>query len=542
MSTTNNEITKENEVQNKTISPKEITDTVCIREFESGDVIYTGGMCPTCTDTRESYGYNQAKYGKYNNMINCMSDKNNKITIEVHNRRNNQGQLVHFIVNDEEHNAFIDWSQEPYKIQFDGPIEDDYAFLPIATTIMEGNTELKEAFTKMCDETLPIAERIEAAGVACDAFKIESDEIDEVDITYDELTPEMAHIFLETGEFGNNDKPIAEYGTSTGFDIEKAKNGEYRKILENYPWSEEAKKKIPSLAKLEKYVTIEDFNKIFQKVSIQLESAQELKEELDKGLMEQDEYDEELKDIMTNILLYGKPGSGKTETCKAIAATFGLPLWEITVSQYTEEGTFWGENTVKDGVVDIDDGPVLKGFAEGGIVVINEINLPQPGVVQGALAPATDGTNVIRRGNGSDEVHRNPLTIMMATMNVGLKGTRQMNEAVASRFWSVPVEEMDKETFIEALSKHTKTSKENLDYIYESYQKIQNYLNETSREKIALNNITFRHCVEAAKFMNPRFGLPKKQAVKDGLLNHLNQYEPGLTDQVYEAVLENTMD
>ena len=109
-----------------------------------------------------------------------------------------------------------------------------------------------------------------------------------------------------------------------------------------------------------------------------------------------------------------------------------LPIYTVKNSKYTEEDTFEGMNKVSGGSFAFKSTPFLEGYKNGGIIVLEEFNLADPGVMQGALGQAIEFPFILME-DGCTEVHRHPLCVIIATMNTGTQGAREPNEAFTSR-------------------------------------------------------------------------------------------------------------
>ena len=71
-----------------------------------------------------------------------------------------------------------------------------------------------------------------------------------------------------------------------------------------------------------------------------------------------------------------------------------------------------------DGKFTVHDTAFSKAFETGGIVVLEEFNLADPGVLQGAIGQAIEYPFILNK-DGWMEVRRHPLCVIIATMNSG---------------------------------------------------------------------------------------------------------------------------
>ena len=73
-----------------------------------------------------------------------------------------------------------------------------------------------------------------------------------------------------------------------------------------------------------------------------------------------------------NMLFYGDPGTGKTALANAISASTGMPIYEVTFNEDSEEDEFEGKNKIVEGKLSFVETAFLEGFANGGILLLEE--------------------------------------------------------------------------------------------------------------------------------------------------------------------------
>ena len=139
-------------------------------------------------------------------------------------------------------------------------------------------------------------------------------------------------------------------------------------------WSDEQKEKIPNKASLKNYVMTDTTKSIARKIKYRMNKVLERMNEGASG------YDAIGSDYI-NILMVGRPATGKTALANAVAAMTGMPIYTVPFSKHTEEDTAEGKNKVVDGKIGFVETEFLKAYEHGGIIVCEEINLADPGVV-----------------------------------------------------------------------------------------------------------------------------------------------------------------
>ena len=133
-----------------------------------------------------------------------------------------------------------------------------------------------------------------------------------------------------------------------------------------------------------------------------------------------------------NILLVGPKATGKNVLAENLAAVFGRPAWDISFYLNTDAASLIGTDTFRDGAVCFRKGPVTRCAEEGGFGVLDEINMAKNESL--AVLHATLDFRRIIDVPGYDRITLSPCTRFIATMNYGYAGTRELNEALASRF------------------------------------------------------------------------------------------------------------
>lgn len=147
-----------------------------------------------------------------------------------------------------------------------------------------------------------------------------------------------------------------------------------------------------------------------------------------------------------NVLLVGQKASGKNVLAENLAAVFGRPIWDISCHVNTDADSLIGTDTFRNGQVEFRPGPVYRCATEGGFGVLDEINMAKNEALA-VLHALLDFRRVIDVP-GYQRLAMNPATRFIATMNQGYAGTRDLNEALASRFVVIMMPEISSDGLI----------------------------------------------------------------------------------------------
>ena len=133
-----------------------------------------------------------------------------------------------------------------------------------------------------------------------------------------------------------------------------------------------------------------------------------------------------------NILLVGPKATGKNVLAENLSAVFGRPEWDVSFYLNTDAASLIGTDTFRNGQVSFRKGPIYACAEAGGFGVLDEINMAKNESL--AVLHATLDFRRIIDVPGYSRIQLAPATRFIATMNYGYAGTRELNEALASRF------------------------------------------------------------------------------------------------------------
>lgn len=337
-------------------------------------------------------------------------------------------------------------------------------------------------------------------------------EASDPDPFFEDMEPSPAHIPVHEEEKENK--------SSLFKDIKK---GSY--LLE-YEWDKEQKSAVVPLSFLDGYVPDDNFFSLFNKLKRRLQIALErIQEKGDETASKRD---------CINLFLVGRPGTGKTYMLYALAAAFGLPLRSVPMGKNTEEDTFTGMTQVIDGALQNVTTPFAMNGKKGGITIVEEINLADPDVVMGAIGQFVEFPFTLME-NGCHPVKRHALNIVCGTMNIGTAGSKEVSEALSSRFSSTYIlEDPSKTDFIKRLTIEGFDKKLST-WVYDKYSMILDLLKspDYNCEEYALN-VTFRSCLGALQAIED--GDTPKQAIYHTMIGKLAEKDMDVAEQIWQII------
>ena len=141
-----------------------------------------------------------------------------------------------------------------------------------------------------------------------------------------------------------------------------------------------------------------------------------------------------------NLLLAGAKATGKNMLAENLAEAFGRPSWNVSFHINMDASYMIGTDTFREGQVVFRPGPVYESAAQGGFCILDEINMARNEALA-VLHSTLDFRRVINvPGYSRISVHE--AARFIATMNYGYAGTRDLNEALTSRFMVINMPEI----------------------------------------------------------------------------------------------------
>ena len=152
-----------------------------------------------------------------------------------------------------------------------------------------------------------------------------------------------------------------------------------------------------------------------------------------------------------NLLLAGPKATGKNVLSENLCALFGRPMWNVSFHVNADASYLVGTDTYNGQAVVFRPGPIWLCAEKGGFGILDEINMAKNEALA-VLHAALD----FRRSldvPGYDRIDLREETRFIATMNYGYAGTRDLNEALTSRFAVLDMPLITEENLIKLISR-----------------------------------------------------------------------------------------
>ncbi len=228
-----------------------------------------------------------------------------------------------------------------------------------------------------------------------------------------------------------------------------------------------------------------------------------------------------------NLLLVGPKATGKNVLAQGLSAAFGRPEWDISFYINTDAGSLIGADTFENGEVKLRKGPILRCAETGGFGVLDEINMAKNESL--AVLHATLDFRRIIDIPGYDRIELNEATRFIGTMNYGYAGTREINEALASRFMIIQMPVISQEDLKKLILEKYPNLKD--DYADQFSQLFHDIRRKCEGGEISTKALDLRGLLAAVKMMDR--GLNVISALELGLVNKcFEEYERKLVSDM----------
>ena len=145
-----------------------------------------------------------------------------------------------------------------------------------------------------------------------------------------------------------------------------------------------------------------------------------------------------------NLLLTGPKATGKNILAENLAYIFNRPSYNISFHVNTNSGDLIGTDTFEDNKVKLRKGSIYRCAEHGGFGILDEINMAKNDAVS-VLHATLDYRRSIDVP-GYDKIDLHPAARFIGTMNYGYAGTKELNEALVSRFLVIDMPAQTEET------------------------------------------------------------------------------------------------
>lgn len=145
-----------------------------------------------------------------------------------------------------------------------------------------------------------------------------------------------------------------------------------------------------------------------------------------------------------NLLLTGPKATGKNILAENLAYIFNRPTYNVSFHVNTNSGDLIGTDTFENNEVRLRKGSIYQCAEHGGFGILDEINMAKNDAVS-VLHATLDYRRSIDVP-GYDKIDLHPAARFIGTMNYGYAGTKELNEALVSRFLVIDMPPQNEET------------------------------------------------------------------------------------------------
>lgn len=214
-----------------------------------------------------------------------------------------------------------------------------------------------------------------------------------------------------------------------------------------------------------------------------------------------------------HLLLAGPKATGKNVLAENLAAVFGRPVWNVSMYVNIDAASLIGADTLEKGQVVFREGPVCQCARLGGFGVLDEVNMAKNEALA-VLHAALDFRRVIDVP-GYRPVPMDESARFIGTMNYGYAGTRELNEALVSRFAVVDmpvIAQEDLEKLLRRAFPHLKNK-----WVGQFAALFQDLRDKCQSGEISTRTLDLRGLLAALRLI--QHGLSAGQALELGLVN-----------------------
>lgn len=145
-----------------------------------------------------------------------------------------------------------------------------------------------------------------------------------------------------------------------------------------------------------------------------------------------------------NILLTGPKATGKNILAETLAYIFNRPAYNVSFHVNTSSAELIGTDTFEDNQVKLRRGSIYQCAQYGGFGILDEINMAKNDAVSVLHATLDHRRSIDVPGYHKIDLH--PAARFIGTMNYGYAGTKELNEALVSRFLVIDMPSQTAET------------------------------------------------------------------------------------------------
>ena len=229
-----------------------------------------------------------------------------------------------------------------------------------------------------------------------------------------------------------------------------------------------------------------------------------------------------------NLLLTGGKATGKNVLAENLAAAFGRPAWNVSFHVNMDAASLIGMDTFEGGEVRFRPGPIYQCARYGGFGILDEINMAKNEALA-VLHAALDFRRAIDVP-GYERVAMAEPTRFIATMNYGYAGTRELNEALVSRFVVMDMPVISPENLEKLLLRGFPQMKHT--WVEQFSALFGDLRQKCDSSEISTKALDLRGLLSALHLMEK--GIPSGQALELGIIN--KAFDPFERQLVADAV------
>lgn len=231
-----------------------------------------------------------------------------------------------------------------------------------------------------------------------------------------------------------------------------------------------------------------------------------------------------------NLLLAGSKATGKNVLAENLAALFGRPSYNVSFHINMDASYMIGTDTFRDGQVVFRPGPICQSAVQGGFCILDEINMARNEALA-VLHSVLDFRRVINVP-GYDTIRVHDAARFIATMNYGYAGTRELNEALASRFMVIHMPEITQENLEKLLRREFPDM--NRQFTGQFSGLFSDIDRKCRNGELTPKVLDLRGLLDAIRLI--RAGLPPRSALDMGITNKtFDDYEQSLVRDIISS-------
>ena len=238
-----------------------------------------------------------------------------------------------------------------------------------------------------------------------------------------------------------------------------------------------------------------------------------------------------------NLLLTGPKATGKNILAENLAYIFNRPAYNVSFHVNTNSGDLIGTDTFVDNEVKLRKGTIYQCAEYGGFGILDEINMAKNEALA-VLHAVLDFRRAIDVP-GYDRIPLAEETRFIATMNYGYAGTRELNEALTSRFVVIQMPTITQENLEKLLCAQFPDLASR--YVHQFALLFLDLQKKCDSAEISTKALDLRGMLDALRLI--RRGIPAAAALDMGITNKaFDSYEQGLIRDVIAARIPAKLD